>query len=180
MGAPALLSATMTADVFLADTHAAKYGDMLRAYPDAFRRLFAILSDPREQAELLAAERFGHPALSGVVERVEADPHIAAALGSPSGPRFRQTVGVAVRLTMEALGWSTTGRKGPVKGAGCFKRAERYRPPAPAVATTASADRARAALDAVANIGDEVERAATAGELLRSLAETRRTEGRPF
>ena len=81
---------------------------------------------------------------------------------------------------MEVLGWSTTGKKGPVRGGEYFKRAERYRAPATAAPTTAPVDRARAALDAVANIGDEEERAATAGELLRSLAEAHRAESRPF
>jgi hypothetical protein len=46
-------------------------------------------------------------------------------LGS-AGHRFRQAVGVAVRLKMEALGWSTTGRKAAVPGAHYFTKAECY------------------------------------------------------
>lgn len=165
---------TMTLERFLSDPHAAKYSDVLRDHPDAIARLLEILDDPDYQTQLVDAEaKWGRSALSGVNAAIEADPRITPALASP---RFRQAVGVAVRLTMEGLGWSKTGRKGSVRGSQAFTRAERYAPPA----ASGPAGRARAALDAVARIGDEDERAATGAELLDALAETRRTEGRAF
>lgn len=170
---------TITVEGFLADRHATRYRDVLGRYPEAFARLLAILNDPDNQAQLVAAERYGRPALCGVVRAVETDEHIAATLTSPGSARFRQTAGVAVRLVMEALGWSTTGRKGPVRGARYFTRAERY-VAAPVPASAGDNDRAIAALHSISSIGDEDERANTLTELLGALADTRRAENRPF
>ncbi|MGI8983147.1 MAG: hypothetical protein ACR2HM_01215 [Acidimicrobiales bacterium] len=170
----------ITAEAFLADPHATRYRDIVDSHPEAFARLLVILNDPHQQAQLLAAETYGRPALSGVVQAVEADECIAVSLASPASARFRQTVGVAVRLAMEAIGWSKTGRKGPVRGARYFRRAERYEPPAQVPPSMALNDRARAALRAIELVGDEEERARTATELLSALAGTRRAENRPF
>jgi hypothetical protein len=172
------LEVTISDQAFLADSHAARYRDVAENHPDAFAALLTILNDPTHQAGLVAAERFGLPALSGVVQAVESDANIVQVLRSAGSARFRQAVGVAVRLTMEALGWTTTGRKGPVKGAAFFKRAERYR--APENGPSSPESRARAALEAVAAIGDEEERVRTGSELLTGLAATRRAEHRPF
>lgn len=173
------MTAGITAQHFLEDPHAAKYRDVVENHSDAFAQVVAILNDPYYQEQLSAAERFGRPALSGVVHAIEADEIVAASLASPASLRFRQTVGVAVRLTMEAMGWSTTGKKGSIRGATYFRRAERYAPPAP-TSPAAPNVRARAALEAVELIGDEVERRQTAEELVDALAESRRVENRPF
>ncbi|MFP5319811.1 MAG: hypothetical protein ACLGI2_16150 [Acidimicrobiia bacterium] len=172
------LEVTISQQAFLADSHGARYRDVAENHPDAFAALLTILSDPTHQAGLVAAEHFGLPALSGVVQAVESDAHIVKVLRSSGSGRFRQAVGVAVRLTMGALGWSTTGRKGPVRGAAFFKRAERYRAPENAPSSPESG--ARGALEAVGTIGDEEERARTGSELLAALAATRRAEHRPF
>jgi hypothetical protein len=167
----------ITLEDFLADAHATRYRDVIQNFPEAFARLLQILNDPDQQAQLMAAEAtYHHAALSGVVGVIEADERIAAALASAGGTRFRQAVGVAVRMTMEALGWSKTGQKGPVRGARTFIRAERYAPPA----TPTPGARALSALDAIAHIGDEAERASTARELMAGLADARRAEGRVF
>lgn len=175
--APAL---PITLERFLADSHAAKYSDVSRNHPEAFSRVLAILNEPDQQAELLSAERFGRPALVGVVGVIEADEWIAASLVSPASTRFRQAVGVAVRVTMEAMGWSKTGSQGPVTGAQYFKRAERYDPPSVASLAAGSSERARGALHAITRIGDEEERGRTATEVMRALAATRGAENRPF
>jgi hypothetical protein len=179
MSTQALLPARITVEGFLADRHATRYRDVIDDHPEAFAQLLAIVNDPLQQVQLVAAERYGRPALSGVVQAIEADEHIVELLDSPASARFRQTVGVVVKLEMQALGWSTTGRKGPVRGAKYFKQAERYEPP-PLVEHPAEKDRARAALEAITEIGDEPERAATAAQLLRALADSRRAENRPF
>jgi len=168
---------TITAQHFLADTHAAKYRDVVDSHPEAFGRVIAILNDAHQQEQLVAAERFGHPALSGIVRAVEGDEIVAQSLASPASLRFRQAVGVALRLTMEALGWATTGKKGPVRGATHFKRSERYaEPTSPGLPSR----RARAALETIEDIGDETERDETGRELVAALAESRRAENRPF
>jgi len=135
-----------------------------------------VLNHPDQQAALLTAEQYGHPALSGVVQAIEADEILA---GPVANVRFRQAVGVAVRLAMESMGWSTTGRRGPVRGATQFKRAERYGPPLQADPASPG-DRARAAFEAVERIGDEEERAQTARDLLLALAQMRQAEDRVF
>ncbi len=170
---------SLTVEAFLADSHARRYRDVVTSHPDAFDRVLAILNDPFHQQELTAAERYGRPALSGVVGAIEADPCIAEVLASPSSLRFRQTVGVAVRLIMEALGWSTARRKGPVR-ARYFKGAERYQPPPDGSRPLVLGEAAKRALEAVGQIGDEHERAQTGADLLSSLGATRQAEGRPF
>lgn len=166
-------------DDFLDDPHASKYRDELDRRPEAFVRLFALLNDPANEQRLIDAEMHQLPALCGVVRFIEADPAIKAVLAEGrAGYRFRQTVGVALKLKMAKLGWRTTGRKGSVKGASHFTKAEHY------VADPSTRDdpasRALAALDAVAAIGDHDEREATGRELMDALAATRHAEGRPF
>lgn len=162
-------------DDFAADPHAARYRGVLRAHPDATRRLLELLNDPANEQRLVDAESHGFPARTGIVRSIEGDPAIAPALAVD---RFRQAVGVAVKLKMAHLGWRITGRKGAVRGAERFAKAEHYEGGVP-VASDARA-RGLAALEAVARIGDESERAETGRELLESLAATRATEERTF
>ena len=97
-----------------------------------------------------------------------------------------------MKLKMAKLGWRATGRKGAVKGAAYFTKAERYiadaaapasaapASPDPAVLADSPASRALSALDTVAAIGNIDEREQTGRHLLEALAATRRSEGRPF
>ncbi len=55
------------------------------------------------------------PALAGVIREFETQPDIESFLSqkdSHDTVRFRQAIGVLVRLIMESHGWKTTGRKG--------------------------------------------------------------------
>jgi hypothetical protein len=161
---------------FQADTHAAKYLSTLRRDPAAFERLLDLLNRP-ETARLLTSPRGSEPALGAIVDRIEADPVLAAAVGvATDSLRFRQAVGVAVRLRMEQLGWVPTGLKGAVRRSRYFAKAERYRPRV----ESAPDERALAALERVRAIGTEEERAATGAELQRDLRDTRRAAGRAF
>lgn len=179
MTASTITTRTIGQDDFSNDPHAAKYRGELTRHPEAFVRLFALLNDPANERRLIDAEVHDLPALSGVVRFIEADPAIRPVLAQGSaGYRFRQTVGVALKLKMAKLGWRTTGRKGTVKGAEHFRKAEHYVADSSAQDNTAT--RALAALDAVAGIGDEDEREATGRELMDALAATRHAEGRPF
>ncbi len=119
------------------------------------------------------------PALSGVVRLLESDDAIEPVLASgPRGHRFRQTVGVAIRLKMEKLGWNSSGRKGVVRGARYFTKAERC---TPGPDTNRSyTDEAFATLSALEQIGDDDERRDTGEYLMNALAETRAAEGRVF
>lgn len=167
----------ISADDFYRDPNDAKRRDQLEAHPDAFDRLFALLNDPANEQRLVDAEMHGLPALAGVVRLVEDDPVIARVLET-GGKRFHQTVGVAVKLKMEKLGWQKAGRKGTVRGSRHFTKAERYiNEPTPDNDHKA---RALKALETVSQIGDEEERAQTGRELMEALAATRQAEGRPF
>ena len=161
------------------DPHAAKYRGEIDARPEVFDRLFDLLNDSANAQRLVDAEMLGLPALSGIVRFIEGDPVIARVLrADQGGNRFRQTVGVAVRLKMELLGWQKSGRKGAVRGSRYFTKAERYVniPPSRNIHT----ERALAALEAVKQIGDEQEREETCRVLMEALESTRKAEGRPF
>lgn len=169
----------LTLDHFRLDPHAAKYLRELENRPRAGEHLLAILNEGDSAGLLIHEADRGDPALDGVVRRIEADPEIRPILASgPAGHRFRQTVGVAVRLRMEQLGWRKARSKGVVRGAEFFKTAERFeRDPDDAARWR---QRALAGLDRVAGIGTEEERRATGEALIEALRETRTAEGRPF
>lgn len=161
------------------DPHAAKYRGEIDARPEVFDRLFDLLNDSANAQRLVDAEMLGLPALSGIVRFIEADPVIARVLkADQGGNRFRQTVGVAVRLKMELLGWQKSGRKGAVRGSRYFTKAERYvnNPPSSDIHTK----RALEALEAIMQIGDDQEREETYRELMKALESTRREERRAF
>ena len=164
---------------FKCDSHAAKYVVELDARPQAAARLFGLLNLPANEQRMLDAELNGMPALAGVARILEGDPEIADVLGSgPVSLRFRQAVGVAVKLKMAKLGWQSTGRKGAVKGARHFTKAERYEEQQ--LDADAYRERALAAMDAVAQMGDASEHEESGRFLMEALAATRREEGRPF
>jgi hypothetical protein len=108
---------------FQTDPHASKYLGALDAEPAARDRFFAILNDSCNEHRLLDAEELGHAALAGIVRFLDQDPAIGPVVAA--NLRFRQAVGVGVRLKMEELGWAKTGVKGPVDSPH-FSRAERY------------------------------------------------------
>jgi len=176
---PALAHRQLTAADFISDTHAARYRGELEAHPAACRHLFRVLNDPRNEQRLIDAELHDLPALSGVVRYLEADPESELLLRSgTAGYRFRQAVGVAVKLKMAKLGWHTTGRKGIVKGARHFSKAERYRADVPP--DDGPGQQGLSALLALEEIGDEEERSETGRLLMGALAEAREREGRAF
>jgi len=111
------------------DRHGSTYVAELSKYPDATADLFSMLSDHDSTVRLVTASELGLSALSGIASRLEAAPTIAKVLArGDASARFRQAVGVAIRIRMEALGWATTGTKGVVVNAQHFGKAERYKP----------------------------------------------------
>lgn len=117
----------VTVNDILNDRHAATYAPALEHRWQARDALLTILNDPANERCLTLAEELGRPALAGVVRRIENDPAIAAVLDEDAaGHRFRQAVGVLVRLRMNELGWNTTGTKGTLPNAAKFTKAERY------------------------------------------------------
>lgn len=108
---------------FESDPHGAKYVKALDAHPEARDRFLRLLNESCNEHRLLDAEALGHPALAGIVRFLDNDPVIGLVVANEL--RFRQAVGVGVRLKMEELGWAKTGVKGPITSV-YFSRAERY------------------------------------------------------
>ncbi len=164
---------------FKRDSHAAKYVVELDCRPEATERLFWLLNEPANEQRLEDAEMNGMPALAGVARILEDDLVIGEVLDTdPASLRFRQAVGVAIKLKMAKLGWQTTGKKGAVRGSRHFTKAERYAQEQ--LDEDARRDRALAALEAIMHIGDQQEHEESGRYLMEALAETRRAEGRPF
>lgn len=77
-----------------------------------FERLFALLNDPENEANLIEASEEGRPALEGIVDVIETDPEIRAILQTgPDGYQFRMSVGFAIRVKMAELGWDKDGTR---------------------------------------------------------------------
>lgn len=110
-------------DAFSNDDHGSKYLGALDAHPAARDRFFELLNDACSEHRLIDAELLGHAALNGIVRFLDADSTVGPVVQTDL--RFRQAVGVGVRLKMEELGWTKTGVKGPVLSDN-FSRAERY------------------------------------------------------
>lgn len=168
----------LNAEAFRDDAHATRYVRVLEARPTAFDHLLRLLNDPLVERLLEHESEQGYAGLRGIVSRIESDPALlAAVVDERDGHRFRQAVGVAVRLKMQRLGWTTSGRKGPVGGTR-FTRAEKYVRPSGSPPPDAS--EALATLDRVAAIGTDAERHETGERLMSALRATRAEQGRPF
>lgn len=164
---------------FKRDSHAAKYVVELDCRPEAAERLFWLINSLANEQRMVDAEMNGMPALAGVARFLENDPIIGEVLDSdPVSLRFRQAVGVAIKLKMAKLGWRTTGTKGAVRGSRHFTKAERYAQEH--FDEDSRRERAIAALERVKHIGDQQEQEESFNYLMDALAETRRAEGRPF
>ena len=180
MDTPRLGSTTVVdIDDFKRDAHAAKYVIELDCRPEAADRLFGLLNEPANEQRLVDAEMLGLPALAGVARFLEDDPAIGEVLETdPASLRFRQAVGVAIKLKMAKLGWRTTGTKGAVRGSRHFTKAERYAQER--LDRDVRRERALAAMERVKHIGDQQEQEESFNYLMDALEETRRAEGRPF
>ena len=103
-------------DDFLNDTQGRKYADVVNDSPQAFDEALDFFSDDGRQQRMEDSEiHHDRPPLAGVVRELEAQPKINEFLSAPHvkrNNRFRQAVGVLVRIIMEKRGWQTTGKKG--------------------------------------------------------------------
>ena len=135
---------------FAQDTQGRRYADVLKQ--DLFQSILTFFDDPDRQRRMVESElHHDRPALAGVVRELEDQEDLNEFLATNPGhitTRFRQAIGVVVRIIMENKGWQKTGRKGslgvrtktkdasPMKGATTntgglsvwFTRAERYEP----------------------------------------------------
>jgi len=138
------------ANQFSKDKQGRRYADVLKL--DLFQSILTFFDDPDRQRRMVESElHHDRPALAGVVRELENREDLNEFLATNPGhitTRFRQAIGVVVRIIMENKGWRKTGRKGsvgvrtktkdafPMKGATTntgglsvwFTRAERYEP----------------------------------------------------
>jgi hypothetical protein len=103
------------ADVLL-DRQGRTFSDVIHDREIPFDEVLAFFSDPERQRRLEEAEiHHDRPPLAGVVRELEALPAVHrffAGIHAQRSLRFRQAIGVVVRMIMELRGWQKTGRKG--------------------------------------------------------------------
>ncbi len=136
----------VTRDDFLNDRQGKTFGDVLSDPEQPFDTILEFFSDSDRQRRMEESElHHDRSPLAGVVRELESEPQIDRFLEGVHvrrNTRFRQAIGVLVRIIMERRGWKKTGRKGSlgVRAAGAsktpahntgglafwFVRAERY------------------------------------------------------
>lgn len=136
----------VTRDDFLKDRQGKTFSDVVLDPEQPFGKMLEFFNDPDRQRRMEEAEiHHDRSPLAGVVRELESQTAVTeflAGLHSRRSARFRQAIGVLVRIIMERKGWRKTGRKGSlgVRAAGAagtpthnsgglafwFIRAERY------------------------------------------------------
>lgn len=119
----------MLGDDFRADKQGRRYADVLKI--PGFDHVLAFFDDLERQRRMMESERHhDRPALAGVVRELERDEKIKKlyeGLSPKEAVRFRQAVGVIVRIVMAKHRWNPTRIRGSLKGLSrWFKRPERY------------------------------------------------------
>ena len=104
------------AKAFLDDRQGRTFVDVVNDSNAAFEELLRFFSDENRQRRMEESELHHDRApLAGVVRELEANPTInrfLTGVHAQRTKRFRQAVGVLVRIIMERRGWRKTGRKG--------------------------------------------------------------------
>ena len=142
--------ARLTREDFLEDRQGRTFADVVNDTEQPFNIVLEFFSDADRQRRMEEAElHHDRPPVAGVVRELEAQDAIdqfLAGVHVRRNTRFRQAIGVLVRMIMERRGWKKTGRKGSLgvrasraaqtpahNTAGLafwFIRAERYEPSA--------------------------------------------------
>src|SRR3954463_9138558 len=104
------------AQQFAQDRQGGRFADVLNDARISFSAILAFFNDPQRQRRLIESElHHDRPALAGGICELEHRQDVDQFFRTNDGhvtTRFRQAVGVVVRIIMEAHGWKTTGRKG--------------------------------------------------------------------
>jgi hypothetical protein len=106
----------ITKSAFLGDSQGATFADVVNDRSQPFDLVIKFFDNAERQRRMEASEiHHDRAPLAGVVRELEAQPAIDRFLAEAavrSSRRFRQAIGVLVRMIMEQLGWRKTGRKG--------------------------------------------------------------------
>lgn len=101
---------------FLNDPQGKTFSDVVNDAKQPFESVLEFFREEHRQRRMEEAELHHDRApLAGVVRELESQPVINRFLGRAEtrrNNRFRQAIGVLVRILMEKRGWQTTGRKG--------------------------------------------------------------------
>ena len=101
---------------FLQDTQGKTFTDVLTDPVQPFDLVLEFFADSSRQRRMEASElHHDRAALAGVVRELEAQPAVNeffTTIKDVRSIRFRQAIGVLVRMIMEQRGWQKTGRKG--------------------------------------------------------------------
>ncbi len=108
--------ATITRKEFLDDRQGRTFADVLGDPEQPFAEVLAFFSDESRQQRMEESElHHDRAAMAGVVRELESVPAIDQFLSdihAQQTQRFRQAIGVLVRIVMQRRGWKKTGRKG--------------------------------------------------------------------
>lgn len=118
------------AERFARDKQGRRFVDVMKDTRISFPAILTFFDDPDRQRRMIESEiHHDRPALAGVVLELEARDDVTLLFLdhlSHTTTRFRQAIGVVVRIVMESHGWRKTGRKGSLGLAVVFTHAERY------------------------------------------------------
>ena len=141
------MTVSVTRENFLADRQGRTFSDVVTGSERAFAAALEFFNDGDRQRRMEESEiHHDRAPMAGVVRELESVPAINRFLGRihpRRSQRFRQSIGVLIRIIMEQRGWQKTGKKGslgvrntaaagrPRHNTGglafWFLRAERYR-----------------------------------------------------
>jgi hypothetical protein len=101
---------------FAQDPQGRRFADVMSDTRINFNAVLDFFEDPTRQRRMIESElHHGRPALAGIIKELEAQPDVEVFLKNHDAHttiRFRQAVGVIVKIIMKSHGWKTTGRKG--------------------------------------------------------------------
>jgi hypothetical protein len=107
---------TITREEFLDDRQGRTFADVLNDPKQPFAEVLAFFSDENRQRRMEESELHHDRApIAGVVRELESVPAIdqfLSGLHARQTQRFRQAIGVLVRIVMQRRGWKKTGKKG--------------------------------------------------------------------
>jgi hypothetical protein len=108
--------ARVTRNDFLQDRQGKTFADVMNDPGQRFDVVLEFFNNGERQRRMDESElHHDRPPLAGVVRELESLPEIHRFLADGNtrhNTRFRQAVGVLVRMIMERRGWKKTGRKG--------------------------------------------------------------------
>jgi len=106
----------ITKEEFLDDPQGRTFADVANDPEQPFDQVITFFDDEYRMRRMEESELHHDRApLAGVVRELESQPDVNQFLTQPQvrrNTRFRQAIGVLVRILMERRGWQKTGRKG--------------------------------------------------------------------